>query len=79
MAYYKMTAVVSDPQLENFKNAPIFDNGAAFLSNYDIYPPIITKNLLSQIWIIRQLSADLASNLILKKSAKSSRSCLMTE
>ncbi len=31
-------AVIADINLKEFRNAPIFDNGAAFLSNHTVYP-----------------------------------------
>ena len=34
-------AIIADANLSNFRNAPIFDNGAAFLSNYTAYPKTI--------------------------------------
>ncbi len=36
-------AIIADADLNHFRNAPIFDNGASFLSNYSIYPPSITE------------------------------------
>ena len=36
--------IIADKELASFRNAPIFDNGAAFLSNYTVYPPSITIN-----------------------------------
>ena len=35
-------ALIANADLTEFRNAPIFDNGAAFLSNHTIYPPSIT-------------------------------------
>lgn len=35
-------ALIASADLDHFRNAPIFDNGASFLSNYDIYPLQLT-------------------------------------
>ncbi len=32
-------AVISDKDIASFRPAPVFDNGASFLSNYTLYPP----------------------------------------
>nr|WP_297765667.1 hypothetical protein [uncultured Butyrivibrio sp.] len=35
-------AVIANKDLSDFRNAPIFDNGASFLSNHAVYPPSIS-------------------------------------
>ncbi len=37
--HFNNLGVISSPDQTSFRNAPIFDNGAAFLSNYNEYPP----------------------------------------
>ena len=40
--HFNNIGIIADESLTGFRNAPIFDNGAAFLSNYDRYPPHIS-------------------------------------
>ncbi len=40
--HFNNIGIIADAELSSFRNAPIFDHGAAFLSNYTKYPPNIT-------------------------------------
>lgn len=40
--HFNNIAIIASEDLSTFRNAPIFDNGASFLSNYSVYPPSIT-------------------------------------
>lgn len=55
-------ALIANADLTEFRNAPIFDNGAAFLSNYATYPPSITIDDIQNGSVIvagKPFSADL--------------------
>lgn len=40
--HFNNMAIICNKDVTSFRPAPIFDNGASFLSNYSVYPPSIT-------------------------------------
>ena len=40
--HFNNFGIITNADQTKFRNAPIFDNGASFLSNYNIYPPSIS-------------------------------------